>query len=202
MIDVTRDKPEVKHRSDVWYISHEVLFNTHIGTHVEAPYHHKKDGTKVADLDISHCIAECTVLDFSHKKVREPITLEEVKKHKEKLRRGSMVFIYTNTEKFYGTAQWEDSPYLENEAMLYLIEKGMVCFGSDSASLEVPDTDYQPNHTALFEAGIPMIESLCNVDKLLNGEHIVFMLPLPIAELEAAPIRIVAIRKETLRAVR
>ena len=199
LIDVTRDKPEVQHRGDVWYISHEVTFNTHVGTHIEAPYHHRKDGTKVADLDISHIIAEAVVLDFSQKKIGEPITLEEVKKLDSKIKKGCILLIYTDTEKYYGTSHWEDSPYLENDALLYLLGKGIACFGSDSASLEVPGTDYQPNHTALFNADVPMIESLCNLKKLLNGEYIVFMLPLPIEELEASPMRVVAIKKETLK---
>jgi arylformamidase len=198
LIDVTRDKPEVKHRGDVWYVSHECTFNTHVGTHIEAPYHHRKDGTRVMDLDISHLIAEAVVLDFSHKKIREPITLAEIKKHDAEIKKGCILLIYTDTDKYYGTPQWEASPYLENDALLYLLEKGIACFGSDSASLEVPDTDFQPNHTALFNADVPMIESLCNLKKILDGEYIIFMLPIPIEELEASPMRVVAIRKDIL----
>jgi len=199
LIDVTKLEPDVKHREDVWYISSEVTFHTHVGTHIESPYHHLKEGTKVADLDIEHLIAECVVLDFSHKKHGEPITLDEIKKHDAQVKKGCMLFILTDCDRLYGTPSWQDSPYLTEEAMRWLIGKGMVCFGSDSASLEVPNTDFQPNHTALFQNGIPMIESLRNLRSVMGGGYVVFLLPLPIAELDASPMRVVAIKKDILR---
>ena len=42
--DVTNILPEVKHRPDVWYVLGEVTYCTHVGTHIEVPFHHVKDG--------------------------------------------------------------------------------------------------------------------------------------------------------------
>ena len=79
-----------------------------------------------------------------------------------------------------------------------MIKKQIACLGTDSTGLEVPDTDYQPNHQAIFKAGIPMIESLTNLDKIENGKYDVVILPIPIEGLEASPLQVVAIRKGAL----
>lgn len=201
LIDVTRIEPDVKHREDVWYVSSEVTFSTHVGTHIEAPYHHLKTGVKVADLSIHKLIGNCVVLDFSRKNNGEAISIADVRRFDKQLKKDDIVFILTDRDRLYGTKEWQESPYISEEAIEWLIEKQIACFGSDAANMEVPGTDYQPVHTALFKAGIPMIESLTNLRAVMEGGYIVIILPLPITELDASPLRIVAIKKETLRGI-
>jgi arylformamidase len=202
LIDVTTIEPDVKHREDVWYVSSEVTFSTHVGTHIEAPYHHLKTGVKVADLDLHKLVGDCVVLDFSRKKDGEGITLEEIRAHEGRVKKDDLVFILTDRDKLYGTKEWQESPYITEEALGWLIAKQIACFGSDAANMEVPRTDYQPIHTALFKAGIPMIESLTNLRAVMGGGYVVFILPLAIAELDASPLRIIAMKKEALRGIR
>ena len=71
----------------------------------------------------------------------------------------------------------------------------IACLGTDGTGLEVPGTDYQPNHIACCKAGIPMVESLTNLDKLGEERHLIIILPLPIVGLDASPVRVVAIKK-------
>jgi arylformamidase len=201
LIDVTKIEPDVKHREDVWYVSSEVTFSTHVGTHIEAPYHHLKTGAKVADLALHKLFANLVVLDFSHKKDNEGITLAEVQRYDAQIKKGDVVFILTDRDKLYGTKTWQESPYTTEEAIRWLIAKEIACFGSDAANMEVPKTDYQPVHTALFNAGIPMVESLTNLRAVLGGGYMVVILPLPIVELDASPVRIVGVRKQGLREV-
>jgi arylformamidase len=199
--DVTKILPEVKHRPDVWYMLGEVTYCTHIGTHIEVPFHHKRDGADVADFPFHKLIAPLVVLDYRHKKPGEAITLEELKAHDRRIRAGDIVFIQTGMDQFYRTARWNDQPYLTIEANQWLITKKIACVGTDAAGFEVPGTDYQPNHQAIFEAGIPMIESLTSLDRLdPKQKYIVFLLPLAIQGLEASPLRVIAIRREDLHA--
>ena len=51
--DVRNTLPDIRHREDVWYVLGEVAFCTHVGTHIEAPFHHIEDGLDVADLQIT-----------------------------------------------------------------------------------------------------------------------------------------------------
>lgn len=200
--DVTDVIPEVKHRPDVWYVVGEVTYCTHVGTHIEVPFHHKKDGADVADFPVHRLIGPLKVLDFSHKGHREAITLKELQAYEGKVQGGDILFFRTGMDRYFRTERWNEQPYLTAEANQWVIDKGVACVGTDAAGMEIPDTDTQPNHQAIFEAGIPMIESLTNLGSLdPDEEYFVFILPLPIEGLEASPLRVVAIRREDLHAV-
>ena len=198
VVDVTDVLPQVKHRSDVWYILGEVHYCTHVGTHIEVPFHHHKEGNDVADFPFRRLIGNVVVLDFRHKRHRESISLEEIQQYDSLIKKGDIVFIQTGMDQFYRTDRWDEQPYLSIEANQWLIDKGIACLGTDASGLEVPETDYQPNHQAIFKAGIPMIESLTNLELIKNGNYVVFILPLPIEGLEASPLRVIAIRKGAL----
>ena len=112
-------------------------FSTHVGTHIEAPFHHLKTGAKVADLAIHKLIANLVILDFSHKKDGEGITLAEVRRFDAQVKKGDVVFILTDRDQRYGTKQWQESPFITEEAIHWLIEREIACFGSDAANMEV-----------------------------------------------------------------
>jgi arylformamidase len=197
--DVTNILPHVKHRPDVWYMLGEVTYCTHVGTHIEVPFHHKKDGADVADFPFRQLIGPLVVLNFRHKKNGDAITLQELKPHEKKIHPGDMVFFWTGMDKLYhDNERWNDQPYLTIEANQWLVDRKIGCLGSDASGLEVPGTDYQPNHQAIMNAGIPMIESLKGLEQVTSGEWIVFILPLPIEGLEASPLRVIAIPREEL----
>jgi len=199
--DVTKVMPQVKHRADVWYMLGEVTYCTHVGTHIEVPFHHKKDGADVADIPFRQLIGPLVVLDFRHKRPGEAITLPELKLHEERIHEGDIVVVWSGMDKYFRTEDhWMDQPYLTIEANQSLVDRRIACLGSDAAGLEVPGTDYQPNHHAIFNAGIPMIESLTNLEQVSKGEWIVFVLPLPIEGLEASPLRVIAVPLEVLHA--
>ena len=196
--DVTAVLPEVKHRPDVWYMLGEVTYCTHVGTHIEVPFHHKKDGADVAEFPFRQLIGPLVVLDFRHKKPGEAISLQELKTHEKRIHAGDIVFVWSGMDRYYRTERWNDQPHLTVEANQWLVDKKIGCLGSDAAGLELPGTDYQPNHQAIFNAGIPMIESLTNLDQVAKGDFIVFILPLPIQGLEASPLRVIAVPREEL----
>lgn len=196
--DVTKILPDVKHRPDIWYILGEITYCTHIGTHVEVPYHHWKDGADTADFPVHKLIAPGVCLDFSHKKDGDTITLEEIRRHEHRIQRGDIVFIRQGADKLYHSERWNEQAHLSIEANQWLVDKGIACLGTDAAGLEVPGTDYQPNHVAVCKAGIPMIESLCRLEELGEERHLVIVLPLPIVGLDASPVRVVAIKKQAL----
>jgi arylformamidase len=198
--DVTELLPEVTHRPDIWYILGEVIFSTHTGTHIEFPYHHYEPGADAADYPIEALIGDAVVLDFTAKATREAITLDELKAHASRLREGNIVFLRTDNDRLFRTERWDEQPYLEPEAMRWLIDTyHPKVIGTDAAGFEVPGTDYQPNHLTMFEHGIAMVESATNLAAVGDERVMCFILPLPIEGIDACPVRIVAFRKEDLR---
>ena len=196
--DVTEELPEVVHRPDIWYVLGEVAFSTHVGTHVEFPYHHLKDGADAATYPLDRLIGEAVVLDFSHKRNGEAITEDEVRAEGQRIRKGDIIFIRTDMDKFWRTERWDELAYLTPEAMNYLISFEPKVIGADAGGFEVPGTDYQPNHMKMFEENIAMVESATNLAALGNERFIVFILPLPIEGIDSCPVRIVAFKKEDL----
>ena len=196
--DVTDELPQVKHRPDVWYILGEVTFSTHTGTHIEFPYHHRKDGADAADYPLDNLIGESVVLDFSHKNHGDAITDDEVKAHADRIKEGDIIFIRTDMDKLWHTERWAELPYLTPEAMDWLISLKPIVIGTDAGGFEVPDTDYQPNHMKMFENDIAMIESATNLAAIGADRVMVFILPLPIEGIDSCPVRIVAFRKGDL----
>ena len=196
--DVTDLLPEVVHRPDIWYIIGEVTFCTHAGTHIEFPYHHWEDGLGAADFPLENLIGEGVVLDFSHKANGEEITLQELERHAGRIQEGDIIFIRTDKDKLYRTEQWNDQPYLTEEALAWLVSKKPKVVGTDAAGFEVPGTDYQPNHLSMFKNDIPMVESATNLAAVGDERVTIFILPLPIEDVEAMPVRIVAFREGDL----
>lgn len=187
--------PGYKRRKDIWYILQNVTMSSHVGTHIEFPYHHLKDGQDAFTFPVEKLIGEAILLDFSSKKNDEAIDINDLKKYGKKIKRGDIVFIRTGRDKFYRTEHSHQRPYLTHPAVKWLVEKKINCLGIDATGLEIKGTDNQPNHTTLFENGIPLIESMANLDRLKKKRFLVFILPLPIKGLDSSPVRIIAIEK-------
>jgi arylformamidase len=184
------------HSKDVWYVSSNVAFSTHCGTHIEFPLHHWKGGDDAMQYPLTQMIGEAAVLYFPNKKAGEGITLAEMKAKADQVKEGDIVFIRTDFDKKWRTEDWEPFPYIECDALEWLLDnKKIRVIGSDATSIEKLSVPDQPNHTACFKRGVAIVESLTNLSKVENGRALVFILPLKIKGIEACPVRIVAVNK-------
>lgn len=187
----------IERREDIWYIIQEVKMSSHVGTHVEFPYHHVKNGKSAADYPLDRLIGEAVLLDFSHKKKDEEITLQEILDCGVEVRKGDIALIRTDMHKLWKTPQGHDRPVLSLEATRYLVEEvGIHCIGTDATGLEVRGRDDQPVHVLLFENDVAMVESLTNLDLLKSNRFEIVILPLPIEGLDSCPVRVLAIEEE------
>ncbi len=188
--------PQIKRQKDLWYILSEVTMSSHVGTHIEFPYHHLKEGQDAASFPVEKLIGEAAVVDFSHKKSGEAINLDELRAYEHKIKKEDILLVRTDCDKFWRTKQWEDCPFITTQGIRWLIEEKQIrCLGTDAVGLEVPGTDYQPNHQLLFNNGIPMVESITNLRLLTKERFLIFILPLGIEGLDSSPVRIIAIEE-------
>ena len=187
----------IERRAGIWYIIQEVRMSSHVGTHVEFPYHHVKNGKSAADYPLDRLIGEAVLLDFSHKKKDEEITLREILHSGVEVRKGDIVLIRTDMHKLWKTPQGHDRPVLSIEATRYLVEEvGIHCIGTDATGLEVRGRDDQPVHVLLFQNDVAMVESLTNLDQLRKNRFEILILPLPVEGLDACPVRVLALEGE------
>jgi len=187
----------IERRSDIWYIIQEVKMSSHVGTHVEFPYHHVKNGKNAADYPLDRLIGEAVLLDFSHKKKDEEITKQEILDCGVGIRKGDIALIRTDMHKLWKTPQAHDRPVLSLEATSYLVKEiGIHCIGTDATGLEVRGRDDQPVHVMLFENDVAMVESLTNLDQIKSSRFEVIILPLPIEGMDSCPVRALAIEEK------
>lgn len=173
-----------------------VYFWSHVGTHVEAPLHFLADGGDTASIALERLFGPAIVLDFRHKEVNEAISLDEIRAAGA-IEIGDRVLIMTGRHTQYRTSASHDRPYLTEEAVRWLVEDRQInCLGADSSGFEVRGVSHHPNHRILNRAGVPVIECLTNLVELRKQRIFLIALPIPVVNLDASPVRAIAIEPE------
>src|SRR5690349_11119911 len=85
-----------------WYVLSEITFSSHVGTHIEFPYHHVRDGLDAARFPLEKLIGEGTVLDISRWGQNTRITLPDLQEVVGgRIRPGDIVYFYTGFDRYY-----------------------------------------------------------------------------------------------------
>jgi arylformamidase len=173
------------------YIMSEVSMWSHVGTHLEAPFHYFRDRDDVARIALDRVVGECTLVHCTHRGRGEAITLADLEERGGLVRDGDIVFVRTD-QGHYRTPQSHDRPYFTREAIDWLVEKGISCLGVDCSGIEERGVPGQPNHMRLFENGIPLIEHLAGLDQLSTQRFFVVAVPWRVEGLDASPVSVIA----------
>ena len=192
-----------KRAPDAWYVIGKIEMNTHCGTHIEAPFHHDRDGLDIASLPIDRLVGPATCIDFSGYGNNEEITFDALIDRCSILRRGDAVIFDCGVAKNYGTDRGHDRPWFNPEGIRWLVEEKQVwSVGTDATGVEVRtssggSTGRQPNHEYLLGNGIPLIESMTNLTELHGRRFTLMVLPVKIRGAEAFPVRAIAIQEDS-----
>lgn len=180
--------------SDLNYNMTEIIMSAHYGTHLDAPYHFFDDGVTVENLDVRKGFGLAHVLDFSHKGAGDPIDVEDMKPHMDKVTKGSRLIFNTGWDKILPDPNYfGGQPYLTVECSTWMAERGVAC-----VALDTPTTypaEYTASHHSLLnsDAEVLIIEGLRGLDRLENEQVILIALPLRIRGRDGSPCRAVAI---------
>ncbi len=189
--------PRFKVDGDVWYILQDIRMSSHCGTHIEFPYHHNRNGMDAGNFPLERLIGEALLLDYTHKKPGDAVTLDEIKEQGQRIREGDMLLFNFNCARFYRTERSHDRPYLAPEVVRWLVlEKRISLIGSDASGIEVKGAPNQPNHQFLMDHGIPIIEFAANLDKLHRDRFTLLALALSVEGLDSCPVRLIAVEQE------
>jgi arylformamidase len=182
------------------YLISEITLCTHVGTHVELPFHHDKDGLDAADFPVENLVGETVVLDISKYGNNEEISKADLIEIADgKIQPGDILFFYTGLDVNYYTARQHDRAYFATDAIRWLVEEAKIkLMGVDTSGHEIRNKDSspvvgQPNHELLLGAGVPLIEYLTNLKPLLGKRLWTFTLPVRLMGAESFPARVIAI---------
>jgi arylformamidase len=171
--------------------------SSHCGTHIEFPYHHNCHGMDAGSFPLQRLIGDAVLLDFTHKGPGDAVTLEELRELSGRIRGGDMVLFNFNCARLYRTERAHDRPYLETDAVKWLVrEKRINLIGSDATGIEVKGVPDQPNHQYLMDHEVPIIESAAHLDQLHRDRFTLFVLALCIQGLDSCPVRLIAMEED------
>lgn len=175
---------------------------THIGTHVDAPFHFVDGATTVENMPLEKYAGPAILLDLrSVSKGQEPLTIAEITEagaNPESVK-DQIVVLFTGWAeaesggpRFYG-----HGPYLGTDAAGYLADCGANAVAVDFPIDKHPDTPLStikdfPVHRLLLGQNIPLIENLINLDKLVGKQFELWALPLKLKGGDGAATRAVA----------
>ena len=175
---------------------------THIGTHVDAPFHFVDGATTVENMPLEKYAGPAILLDLrSAAKGQEPLTVAELTEagaNPESVQ-DQIVVLFTGWAeaesggpRFYG-----HGPYLGTDSAAYLADCGANAVAVDFPIDKHPDTPLStikdfPVHRLLLGQNIPLIENLINLDKLVGKQFELWALPLKLKGGDGAATRAVA----------
>lgn len=173
---------------------------SHLGTHVECPYHHFEDGKDVASLPLTTFMGRAIYIDFEDKiEGYTHITAKDLDEATEGLIKEGDIVILDSAYKIppftERTNTVEDKRLLiGEESANWFKEKKVKCVGfGDGVSIENSNEDVKPFHDILMADDIVFLEVLKNLEELKSKVFFMSYTPMPIKGLDSCSIRAYAI---------
>ena len=175
---------------------------THIGTHVDAPYHFVPGAATVDEMPLEKYMGPAILIDLRNAaRGLEPLTIEQVRAAggEPEALSGKIAVLFTawaenesGGPRFYG-----HGPYLGTDTAAYLADNGVNAVAVDFPIDKHPPTPLStindfPVHRLLLGQGIPLIENLINLHLLVGEEFELWALPLKLKGGDGAATRAVA----------
>lgn len=164
---------------------HRLSMSTQSGTHAECSRHVRDDAVPLDGLELDAFVGDCELRDVSH--ARNRVTTADVLDRLPA--RVERVLLRT-----FSQADWNRWPEgftaIAPELIDALAARGCRLIGTDAPSVDPATCKALRSHHAAHRAGMAILEGLV-LDALPEGRYELIALPLPIAGIEATPVRAV-----------
>ena len=163
----------------------EMVANT--GTYLDSPFHRYADGRDLSELPLSSLAdLDGVVVNASGAPARavgrDAFEGLDV--------RGKAVLIRTGWAAHWRTeAYFEGHPFLTEGAAELLAEEGAALVGIDSYNIDDTAGGRRPVHSRLLGADIPIVEHMCNLERLPPRGFKFFAVPVKVRRFGTFPVR-------------
>ena len=163
----------------------EMVANT--GTYLDSPFHRFADGKDLAELDLASLAGLDAVVarvrGLAGRSVERSVFLPlDV--------RSKAVLVDTGWSRHWATSQYfEGHIFLTRDAAEYLRDQGAALVGIDSYNIDDTADGARPVHSLLLAAGIPIVEHLCNLDRLPAAGFTFTAVPVKVKGMGSFPVR-------------
>ena len=168
---------------------HFIQGQTHMGTHVEAPYKYSDTGADAGSMPLESYLGEAAACDFTHKAAGEPIGPDDFSRAG--VKPGDIVL-------GWGSAETTDEPpYVTFEATDWLIETGIKALGIEHLLHSPPGTPHGSAgaDSKLLLAGIPFIDAPKGLDQIRKPRVFFIGLPVKMRRITASWTRAIALEE-------
>lgn len=173
-------------KGDIARVSH-LSFSTHIGTHIDPPYHFIKDGVPLDQAPLDIFIGPARVVD-----VGDAASIDAALLATFDLEGASRVIFKTRNSRLWReTSEFQkDFVYLETDAAEALVARGVKLVGIDYLSIEKFGFDKPTTHWTLLGNNVFIVEGL-DLNEIAPGDYELICLPLKIKDGDGGPARVV-----------
>ena len=165
----------------------DMIANT--GTYLDTPFHRFEEGFDLADLPLEKVadLPGICVQDAGSELAAEVLYDVDVA--------GRAVLFATGWDRHWRTETYGDlsHPFVSAGLVDALVAGGAALVGIDSVNIDDTRGGGRPAHTGLLEAGIPIVEHLTGLDRLVDQEFRLFAVPSPVRGMGSFPVRAFAV---------
>ena len=162
----------------------KMITSTHVGTHIDAPFHFDDNGKRVLDLPIDLYIGRARVVDVTGAESVGRTELEGIDfggVERILLKTGSRPDANVFPKKF---------TVLRADIGPLLKERGVRLIGVDTPSVDPEDSKVLEAHHALNDNGVMILENIV-LRAVEPGDYELIALPLPLRDGDGSPVRAV-----------
>jgi arylformamidase len=161
-----------------------LTLSSHTGTHADAPYHFSDDDLTIEKVPLAAYIGPATIATVQRE--AGPLTPADF-----------LDLDWSSIERLLihsiaSTTPAAEFPtrfvYPSAELADFMVEHGVVLFGSDAPSMDDMNSKSLPGHNALRRHGIAILEGLLLTD-VPDGDYELIALPLKIEGVDGSPVR-------------
>lgn len=174
------------HESDGF---HELSLHltSHMGTHIDAPFHILKNGKSLNDYALDHFTGSAICIKVEDQKM---IGLESFISHQERIENHDFLLIQTGwSSKWNAHDYMTEYPALSNALCEWLAQRCLKGLGIDMPSVDPPTSEKLPNHHHLLENDVLIIENLTNLKTLPRSTFEFFVFPLKFERMDGGQVR-------------
>lgn len=171
-----------------------VSMGSHTGTHVDAPFHFNPEGSKIDEVPLEQFMGEGIIIEVSDKLAGEAILLADVKPYEEKLGPDKIVLFHTGWSRYADDEKYFQHPYISEEAVRFILEKGIKVFLIDALNIDPPDASSFVGHELITAVNGIIGENYTNFDLIDFENPFIITLPLSYQGLDGSSVRAVAVK--------
>lgn len=184
---LSREASRAVYQDGVEFLIQKFSFAGNSGTYMDAPFHRYSDGNDLASLPIDRlCDLPGVVVAASAAAIDSDLVPDGIA--------GCAVLFRTGRDALWGTPDYlASNSGLTAAAAELLRDRGAVLVGIDTWNVDDVQDRTRPVHSILLAASIPVVENLCNLDRLPQRGFRFHAPVLPFRQGGANPVRAYAI---------